>query len=324
MALPRRVSPAAYRRVTGWVVFFMGFVIVTGAAVRLTGSGLGCPKWPTCTSGDVVSPLSYHPLVEFINRVITLAVSIAIMVVALAAFLRQPRRRDLSLLSLGLVVGLVAEIILGGVTVEHRLNPGFVMAHFLLAIALLWNAVVLQHRASLPDGEPHRPLVDRDLIRVGRLLAVMVLATVVAGTVVTGSGPHSGANASDGEVRRWHLSLHRVTQVHGTCAMVTLALIVATWWLLRSRQAPHEAQHRLQLLIEAIAIQITIGYTQYFAGVPAFLVAFHIVGAVLVWTAVLRFALALSSGVGTGPAGQQAGVVEEGVAGDRSRSPART
>src|SRR4029077_19231721 len=108
------------------------------------------------------------------------------------------------------------------------------MAHFLLSMLIVLDAVVLAHRAALPDGRPPRPTVDRDLVRVGRLITVMVGATLVAGTVVTGSGPHSGANAGDGQVARWQLSLHRVTQIHGAVAMLTVATVAATWWLLRT------------------------------------------------------------------------------------------
>jgi cytochrome c oxidase assembly protein subunit 15 len=195
------------------------------------------------------------------------------------------------------------------------------MAHLLLSMLLLWDAVVLHHRAGLPDGAPAEPLGDRSLVRLARVLVVMVAVTVVAGTVVTGAGPHSGANAGDGRVRRWHLDLHRVTQVHGTAAMATLAVAGACWWILRGRHAAPEARHRLQLLLEALAAQVTIGYTQYFSGVPALLVAFHVLGAVLVWTAVLRFALVLGSGVGGGiPDG--AAPVEAGRTGPGPRSPA--
>jgi len=292
-----RLSPRTFRRITLLAIIALGFVIVTGAAVRLTGSGLGCPQWPACKNGHVVAPLSFYSQVEFINRVTTLAVSIAISAAALAAFFRAPRRRDLSWLGLGLAAGLVAEIVLGGETVRHRLNPGFVMAHFLLSLLLLWDAVVLHHRAGWPDSPGGaRPLVDRPTIWLGRLLVVMVATTVVIGTVVTGSGPHSGANAGDGRIRRWHLDVHRVTQVHGTAAMLTVGLVLFTWWLLRSRGAPVEARRRLQLVVEALAAQIVIGYTQYFSGVPPLLVACHIAGVVLVWTAVLRFAVFLSSG----------------------------
>jgi len=297
----RRVTPRAFRAIALSAVVALGFITVTGAAVRLTGSGLGCPQWPACQAGRVVAPASYHAEVEFVNRVTTLAVSVAIIVAALGAFFRVPRRRDLSWLSFGLVLGLVAEIILGGETVRHRLNPAFVMAHFLLSMVLIWDAVLLHHRSGMPDGAPRAPLVDRDLVRVGQLMAVMVATTVVAGTVVTGAGPHSGANSANGVVERWQLDLHRVTQIHGTAAMLTLALVLTGWWLLRSQHAPAVARRRLQLVVEALAVQVGIGYTQYFSGVPAWLVEFHVLGAVLVWVAVLRFALVLSSGASAAP-----------------------
>jgi cytochrome c oxidase assembly protein subunit 15 len=292
----RRVTPRAFQVIALSTVVALGFITVTGAAVRLTGSGLGCSQWPACQGGRVVAPMSYHAEVEFLNRVTTLAVSIAIIVAALGAFFRVPRRKDLSWLSLGLVLGLVAEVILGGETVRHRLNPAFVMAHFLLSMVLIWDAVVLHHRSTLPDDAPRRPLVDRDLVRVGQLMAFMVAMTVVAGTVVTGAGPHSGANSSNGVVERWQLDLHRVTQIHGTAAMLTLALVLTAWWLLRSQGAPAAARRRLQLVVEALAVQVGIGYTQYFTGVPAWLVGFHVLGAVIVWVSALRFALVLSSG----------------------------
>ncbi len=143
--------------------------------------------------------------------------------------------------------------------VRHRLEPAYVMAHFLLSMVIVLDAVVLAHRAALPDGRPRRPTVERDLVRTGRLIAIMVAATLVAGTVVTGAGPHSGANAADGRVARWHLDLHRVTEIHGTLAMVTVAVLAATWWRMRTRATPPEARRRLQHLVEALAIQVTVG-----------------------------------------------------------------
>jgi len=301
MPLPRlasrRVAPATYRTLTFLTMVAVVGLILTGAAVRLTGSGLGCPKWPVCAAGHVVAPDRFHPAVEFANRVLTGTVSVAMALAALGAFLRSPRRRDLCWLASGLALGLVAEAWLGGLMVEHRLQPGFVMAHFLLGMVILLDAVVLHHRASLPDGRRSGPTVAADLVRLGRVVVALVLATVVAGTVVTGAGPHSGANSSDGTVAaRWHLDLHRVTQVHGALAMLTLAVVAATWWLLRSRPAPAEAVHRLQLLVEALSAQIAIGYTQYFSGVPPLLVAFHVLGAATVWALAVRFSLYLSSG----------------------------
>ena len=233
-------------------------------------------------------------MIEFVNRVVTGVVSIAVIVAVLGALLRGPRRRDLTALSLGLVLGVIGQIVLGGETVRHRLNPAFVMAHFLLSMLIVWDAVVLHHRACLPDTEPRRPLVDRDMVWVGRLLAFMTLATVVAGTTVTGSGPHGG----DDRVQRWSLDLHRVTQLHGVAAMILVALAATTLWTLRSQGASQIAQRRAMQMIEALGIQVLIGYTQYFTGVPAAIVGFHILGAVVVWTTGLRLALALSSGTG--------------------------
>ncbi len=291
MTVPR-LAPRTYQRLTLVAAVAVGFIIVTGGAVRLTGSGLGCPDWPTCARGHVVAPLAYHALVEFVNRVVTAAVSVAVILAVLGALVREPRRRDLTLLSFGLVAGVVGQIVLGGLTVLAKLAPPFVMAHFLLSMAILWDAVVLQHRAGSPEG-PARPLVDRDLIRIGRLIAVLAAVTIVAGTVVTSSGPHGG----DASARRWDLSLHRVTQIHGTSAMLLVALVVTTIILLRVNRAPAEVQRRARLLLEALGAQVAIGYIQYFTGVPVLLVGFHILGAVLVWAAAVRFSLGLSERV---------------------------
>lgn len=306
--LSRRLSPRAYQRITLLALIALGFIIVTGGGVRLTASGLGCPRWPACTTSHVVPPAGFHPWVEFGNRLVTGVVSAAVIVAALGAFVRQPRRRDLTWLAGGLVIGVMAQIVLGGETVRHRLNPAFVMAHFLLSMLIVWDAVVLHHRAGLPDKLPHPPLVERDLVWMARLMVLMAAMTVVIGTIVTGAGPHSGANSADGAVvARWQLDLHRVTQLHGISAILLVCLSVVTLALLRAQRAPADAQVRARHVLEALAFQIAIGYTQYLTGVPTYLVAIHILGAVVVWTTALRFALGLGSG---GVATRQAEVRE--------------
>ena len=137
-------------------------IVVSGAAVRLTGSGLGCPDWPNCDDGRLVAPIEKHALVEFTNRTITGLVSVAVILAVLGSIWRVPRRRDLIWLSWGLVAGVVAQIVLGGVTVLVDLSPPFVMAHFLLSMALLADAVVLHDRASQPDG-PRRRVVAPEI-----------------------------------------------------------------------------------------------------------------------------------------------------------------
>lgn len=286
------LAPRTYERVTLVAAIAVGFIIVTGGAVRLTGSGLGCPRWPTCTGQQVVAPLAFHPMVEFVNRVVTGAVSVMVIVAVLGSLIRCPRRRDLTLLSLGLVAGVLGQIVLGGLTVLYKLEPPFVMGHFLLSMLILWVAVVLHHRAGggLGARTPVGAGISRELIWLGRLMALMTAVVVVAGTVVTSSGPHGG----DATAPRWDFNLHRVTQIHGAAAMLLAALVVGVLILLRVNGASLEVRRRAQLVVEALAVQIGLGYAQYFTGVPALLVGFHILGAVIVWTAVLRFNLCLA------------------------------
>jgi cytochrome c oxidase assembly protein subunit 15 len=227
--------------------------------------------------------------VEFINRIVTAAVSLAVALAVLGALVRQPRRRDLTLLSLGLVAGVIAQIVLGGLTVLYKLAPPFVMGHFLLSMALLADAVVLHHRAGLDDH--HAPAVadgrDPILLGLARAIVVLVGVVVVAGTVVTSSGPHGG----DVHARRFDLSLHRVTQVHGTLAMILAAAVLVALVRSRAPGTPLAVARRAQVLVEALAAQVGVGYAQYFTGVPVLLVGFHIIGAVVVWSAALRLCL---------------------------------
>src|SRR4051794_34901721 len=168
----RTLSAAAYRRVTLFALVALGVIVVTGAAVRLTGSGLGCPEWPNCDTGHL-SPhgtTGYHGAVEYVNRLFTGLVSVLVIVAVLASLVREPRRRDLTWLSIGLVVGVVAQIVLGGLTVIYGLSPPWVMTHFLVSMLLVADAVVLHHRAGDPDGVPRQPLVAPEVRTMGRVL----------------------------------------------------------------------------------------------------------------------------------------------------------
>ena len=196
MARPT-ITPGAYRRLTLGALLLLAAIVVSGAAVRLTGSGLGCPDWPNCDDGRLVAPIEKHALVEFTNRTITGLVSVAVILAVLGSIWRVPRRRDLTWLSCGLVAGVVAQIVLGGVTVLVDLSPPFVMAHFLLSMALLADAVVLHDRAIQPDGPRRRPVVPEIATAVWVLVGAAALV-LFTGTIVTGSGPHGG----DEHVRR--------------------------------------------------------------------------------------------------------------------------
>jgi cytochrome c oxidase assembly protein subunit 15 len=286
----RQLSPAAYRRITLLAVWALGFIILTGGAVRVTGSGLGCPDWPTCGSQRVVAPWQYHAMVEFGNRVVTALVSIAVILAVLGALIRSPRRRDLTWLSWGLVAGVLAQIVLGGETVKHHLAPGFVMSHFLLSMLLLWDAVVLHHRAKWPDdrGRPRR-LVPTEQIVMGRLLVLAAAVVIFLGTVVTSSGPHGG----DPQARRLSFSLHDVARLHGSAVMLFLFLTLLTLGTMVYTGAPASVIRSGEVMLVALVMQGTVGYVQYFTGVPAWLVAIHIGLAAVVWTLTLRFALSL-------------------------------
>jgi heme a synthase len=286
MRLPH-ISPQAYRRLTLLALLALAFIIVTGGAVRLTDSGLGCPDWPTCDNQRVIAPLEFHAMVEFVNRVITGIVSLAVMGAVLGSLRRQPRRRDLTWLSLGLVAGVIAQIILGGFTVMFHLLPQFVMAHFLLSMVLLANAVVLHHRAGEPDGSRPRLAVPPDLRHQGSLVVAAAGLAIFLGTVVTGTGPHGG----DPEVERFPFVLAEVARVHGVAVVLFITLTLVTLWRLHKAGAPAPLMAAGRVLVAVSAAQAVVGYTQYFTGVPVLLVGIHIAGAAAVWATAIRFLL---------------------------------
>ena len=285
-----RLSPAAYRRVTMLALLALAFIIVTGAAVRLTGSGLGCPDWPTCAENRIVAPVEYHAMVEFVNRTVTGLVSVLVILAVLGSLLRVPRRRDLVWLSLGLVAGVVGQIVLGGLTVLFDLKPALVMAHFLLSMVLLATAVVLHERAG--QELPVAPVVgDRDLRLLGKLDVVAAGLVLFLGTVVTSSGPHGG----DEKAERFDFALREVARLHGLAAVVFLVLTLVTLWRLWKAKAPPRVLGRGEAVLAVSVAQAAIGYIQYFTGVPALLVGFHILGAVAVWAFTLRFWLSFGA-----------------------------
>ena len=307
-------DPRFCRRVAGVAVVALALGIVSGGAVRLTGSGLGCSDWPNCTATSVVAPLQFHALVEFGNRLVNVVITLGMVLVVLASFMRRPRRADLVALSSGLIAGVLAEIVLGGETVLHKLAPQFVMSHFLLAVVLLVNALVLYHRARQPDAGPTGqpgggptgqpggtgpggrawPLPARCLVRRGHLWAsrgmlALTFVVVVLGTVVTSTGPHAGAPG----VPRFGFSLHTVAQLHGTSVEVLLALTVATLWSMhRARVAP-AVLRRGEVLLVVLVAQAAVGYSQYLSGDPVLLVGVHLAGATSVVIAMVFFNLGL-------------------------------
>ncbi len=285
------LSPLAYRRITIVAAVLLAIIIVTGGAVRLSDSGLGCPSWPNCSTGQLTAHAQSdsHQWIESLNRMFTGLVSIAVIVAVLGSLVRIPKRMDLVWLSVGLVAGVFAQAVLGGLTVLFDLKPGFVMAHFLLSIALLTNALVLVRRAGQPDG-PARAVVSTRTVTLGRVLLGLASVVLVTGTVVTGAGPHSGGGKKD-DVSRLDLRIPDVARVHGTTVMIFLATVLAMVWLLRRDRAPWNVQQRATLLLVVLVAQAAVGYIQYFNDIPAVLVGVHIAGATAVWSAVVALYL---------------------------------
>ena len=263
-------------------------IVVTGTAVRLTGSGLGCSDWPTCEEGQLIADFSFHPMIEFANRVFTGVVAIAVIAAVMGSLFRKPRRSDLTWLSWGLVAGVIGQVGLGAITVLTHLNPWVVMCHFLLSMVLVANATVLHARAGYDPVPAARP--DRSYRWP---ITALAAAAIIAGTLVTGSGPHAGSEDGD-PIERMPFDVPDIARVHGGIVIALLLAVIGTLWHLHRIDAPAAEQWRARLVLASLLLQAGIGYVQYFTGVPVLLVGFHIAGATLAWIAVLWFHLDLS------------------------------
>ena len=259
-------------------------LVVTGAAVRLTGSGLGCPTWPRCTaeSYTTTGEMGVHGAIEFGNRLLTfvlVAIALACFVAALA---EKPRRRSLVLLALAVGLGIPGQGVIGGVTVLTNLNPWVVGLHFLLSMVLIAVAYALWTRTAEGDAKPVSR-VPVPLRQLARLTALAGAAVIVAGVIVTGSGPHAG----DEDARRTGLDPATVSQAHADLVFLLIGLSVALWFGLRAAGAPGPAVRAAGVLVLVELGQGAIGFVQYFTHLPVLLVGVHMLGAVLVWIATL-------------------------------------
>ena len=310
-----RVSPARFRQLALLAAVAYAALIVTGGAVRLTDSGLGCADWPTCSAGHLTAAASFHPLVEFTNRCISVVVTVATILVFLAALARVPRRKDLVWLAGGLVAGLLGQIVLGGLVVLFQLNPYLVALHFLLTLAILANALVMWCRAG-SSAAPARPMVDPTLVWLGRLLVGATCLVVTVGTVVSGAGPHAGGKGA----KRIGIAFESIAQLHSDVALFLIGLTVASVFAFRQANAPRPVQRRSQLMLEVMALQGTLGYTQYFLHDAAGVIELHLLGATTVFSAVTLFYLGLferqpETLVRPPTGGRPTGVVVAGAAG---------
>ncbi|WP_344475640.1 COX15/CtaA family protein [Nonomuraea monospora] len=270
-------------------------ITVTGAGVRVTASGLGCPTWPRCTPDSFipvahpeVSPLNMA--VEFGNRLLAflvLAVGIACWV---AAVRMRPRRVSLIRLAWLQPIGIIAQALWGGVVVNTTLNPFTVGMHYLISSGLIAACWMLYARAGEGDG-PARPVVHRNIRVLGHSLVAAVFALLVIGVVVSGTGPHSG----DEMASRFDLDIETVARLHADVAYVVVGLTFALLFALHVTDAPRAAKRAALAALGVELLQGVIGYTQWFLAVPAVLVLLHVVGSTLVWIAALRVATSLRS-----------------------------
>ncbi|GAA4012304.1 COX15/CtaA family protein [Streptomyces plumbiresistens] len=284
-------TPRTVRRAALAALVMSVLIVVTGGAVRLTGSGLGCPTWPKCTDDSLTatSAMGFHGAIEFGNRMLTYVLCAAVGWAIIAARSEKPYRRGLTRLGWAQFWVVMSNAILGGIVVLVGLNPYTVAAHFVATSALIAVATVMWHRTREGDGTP-RPLVGKSVQQLVWFLVAASVLLILVGTVVTGAGPHAGDSS---EVERMPLDWETVSKVHAVLAWIVVSLTFALWFVLKAVDAPKGTLARTRELFLILLAQGVIGYVQYFTDLPEVLVGLHMFGSALVWIAVLRVLLSL-------------------------------
>jgi cytochrome c oxidase assembly protein subunit 15 len=282
------ISPLRYAQVTAVALAALSLIVLTGAAVRLTGSGLGCPDWPKCYGGTT-PPLEFHAVIEYGNRILTGFVGFAVIAASALAFFRTPYRWHLALFGALLPLGVIGQAILGALVVKYHLAPGLVMSHFILSMMLLDAAFALAWCSRYEPWERRRSK-DRFSVWAVRALIPLGQLTILAGTIATASGPHAGDH--EGElVHRFDFegtgTLEWVVQRHAAIAAIYGVAAVAVWFLLRRPGADRRALKPLTLVIGLLALQGAVGGIQWALELPAGIVWVHIAIAIGNWLAML-------------------------------------
>ncbi|MEH1099777.1 COX15/CtaA family protein [Micromonospora sp. CPCC 205561] len=277
------VTTALLRRLALASIIANVGIVVTGGAVRLTASGLGCPTWPRCTDESYVttSEMGVHGMIEFGNRLLTFAVGVIALAVLVAVLLHRPRRRELVPLAVAVLLGIPAQAVVGGITVLTNLNPWVVGLHFLASMLVIAAAYALWRRIGDPDG-PAVPVVPAPLRSLAALTTAVSAAVLVIGTWVTGSGPHAG----DQGAARNGLDPETISQVHADAVFLLVGLSVALVFAFRAVGARKAARAAVVLVAVELG-QGVIGFVQYFTDLPALLVGAHMLGSCLVLLATL-------------------------------------
>ena len=267
-------------------------IVLSGAAVRLTGSGLGCPDWPTCFKGRITGSWGIHHFIEYGNRVVTLLLICVTIATLVAAIWREVRRQDLIILSGMLIAGVVADAILGAFVVYSKLNPWLVSLHMLLSLSMVVISAVLYHRSKYVYGGNARSDVrDRHFLLIARLLWIPFVVLLITGTMTTGSGPHAGSSQGQLVARRLPFAFSSAAWVHSLAAVLFIGLITGLLFAIWTKDAPSALRLGVRRLVVISLVQAAIGVTQYLTHVPPLLVELHIVGAVSLTIGVTQFHL---------------------------------
>ena len=288
------VAPATLRRLSLASLVAVAAIVLTGAAVRVTGSGLGCSDWPTCTKTHLTPPLEFHSLMEFGNRMVTVVLVVLIGATFLAALLRRPFRRDLAWLAGGLIGGVLAEAVIGGIVVYTKLNPYLVMVHFLATLLLLVDAVVLVHRATRAYALPGRLLVPKPILVLSRGVLVLLAVVVTAGSATTGTAPDGGGASGQRIAPRIGVPLRDMAEVHATLALFLVGVVLSLAVALHALDVPERVRKAGRMLVAVLVLQAAVGYSQYFTRLPAALVELHELGATVLVIGTVQFFLALT------------------------------
>ncbi len=282
------ISPRRYAQVTLVALAALSLIVLTGAAVRLTGSGLGCPDWPKCYGGST-PPLEFHAVIEYGNRVLTGFVGFAVIAASILAWFRRPYRWHLALFGALLPLGVIGQAILGALVVKYHLAPGLVMSHFILSMMLLDAAFALAWCSRYEPWERRRS-GDRLGVWAVRTLIPLGQLTILAGTIATASGPHAGAH--EGQlVHRFDFegigTLEWVVQRHALIATIYGLAAIGVWFLLRRPRADRRALRPLTMVIGLLALQGAVGGIQWALELPAGMVWVHVAIATCNWLAML-------------------------------------
>jgi len=283
-----QISPRRYAQVTAIALAALALIVLTGAAVRLTDSGLGCPDWPKCY-GSTTPPLETHAVIEFGNRLLTGFVGIAVIAAAGLAFFRRPYRWHLAMFGAQLPLGVIGQAILGALVVKYHLAPGLVMSHFILSMMLLDAAFALFWCSRYEPWERRR---SRDRLGVWSVRALIPLGqlTILLGTIATASGPHAGAHEEE-LVHRFDFegtgTLEWVVQRHAVIAAVYGFAAIAVWFLLRRPGGDQRALKPLTVVLGLLALQGAVGGLQWYLELPPEIVWVHIAIATGNWLAML-------------------------------------